>query len=236
MVYAIQVLASLLAVMLIITLHEFAHAFVAYKCGDPTAKFAGRMTMNPIKHFDPLGIVVFALTRFGWAKPVPVNPNNFKNRKWGSFWTSIAGILVNYLTAFLFFPLLVLVYVYVLPKVDGTYAEIFLLNFFAIMVLSSLSFCVFNLLPLFPLDGFRIVDAFNKRRGKVYQFLYKNGQYILLGLIFLHLFAGYLPMLGVIDILGYVMNYVVRLFSMPITAFWEWIFELCGVWVPFRLF
>ena len=236
MVYAIQVLASFLAVMLIITLHEFAHAFVAYKCGDPTAKFSGRMSLNPVRHFDPLGIVMFAFAGFGWAKPVPVNPNNFKNYKWGSFWTSAAGIIVNYLTAFLFCPLFALVYIYVLPKLDGTYAWYFVGNFFATMVISSLSFCVFNLLPLFPLDGFRMVDALNKRRGKVYWFLYKYGQYILLGLVLLHILSGYLPILGYFDILGYVMQYVVRVFSLPITAFWEWIFELCGKNIVFGLF
>ncbi len=236
MVYAIQVLASFLAVMLIITLHEFAHAFVAYKCGDPTAKFSGRMTLNPIRHFDPIGVVMFALAGFGWARPVPVNPNNFKNYKLGSFWTSAAGIIVNYLTAFLFCPLFALVYIYVLPKLDGTYAWYFVGNFFATMVISSLSFCVFNLLPLFPLDGFRMVDALNKRRGKVYWFLYKYGQYILLGLVLLHILSGYLPILGYFDILGYVMQYVVRVFSLPITAFWEWIFELCGKNIVFGLF
>lgn len=236
MVEIIQILASLLAVMFIITLHEFAHAFVAYKCGDPTAKFSGRMTLNPVRHFDPIGVVMFALAGFGWAKPVPVNPNNFRNYKWGSFWTSAAGIIVNYLTAFLFCPLFALVWIYVRPHVAGTYAAYFLVQFFATMVVSSLSFCVFNLLPLFPLDGFRMVDALNKRRGSVYRFLYKNGQFILLGLILLHILSGYLPMLGVIDVLGYVMRYVVRLFSMPITAFWEWIFELCGMPIIFGLF
>lgn len=236
MVQAIQILASLLAVMFIITLHEFAHAFVAYKCGDPTAKFSGRMTLNPVRHFDPIGVVMFALAGFGWAKPVPVNPRNFKNYKWGSFWTSAAGIIVNYLTAFLFCPLLALVHIYVLPEVKGTYAYYFLDTFFWTMLLSSLSFCVFNLLPLFPLDGFRMVDALNRRRGKVYQFLYKNGQFILLGLILLHILSGYLPLLGYFDVLGYVMNYVVRVFSQPITAFWEWIFELCGKKIRFGLF
>ena len=236
MIDAIQILASLLAVTFIITLHEFAHAFVAYKCGDPTAKFSGRMTLNPVRHFDPIGVIMFALAGFGWAKPVPVNPNNFKNYKWGSFWTSAAGIIVNYLTAFLFCPLFALVWIYVLPKVDGTYAEIFLVQFFATMIVSSLSFCVFNLLPLFPLDGFRMVDALNRRRGKAYWFLYRYGQFILLGLILLHILSGYLPILGYIDVLGYVMNYLVRYFSMPITAFWEWIFELCGKKIRFGLF
>ena len=98
--YLVSLLASFLAVMVVITLHEFSHAFIAYKCGDPTAKWAGRMTLNPVKHFDPLGIVMFALAGFGWAKPVPVNPNNFKHYRSGSFWTSAAGIIMNYFRVF----------------------------------------------------------------------------------------------------------------------------------------
>ena len=103
-----SLLAAFIAVTLIISFHEFAHAYAAYKCGDPTAKFAGRMTLNPAKHFDPLGIVMFALAGFGWAKPVPVNPRNFKNYRWGSFWTAIAGVLCNFLFALLFFAVLFL--------------------------------------------------------------------------------------------------------------------------------
>ena len=99
MEYFVYLLASFLAVMIVITTHEFAHAFVAYKCGDPTAKFAGRMSLNPVRHFDPLGIVMFAFAGFGWAKPVPVNPYNFRNYKSGSFWTAAAGVIVNYLSA-----------------------------------------------------------------------------------------------------------------------------------------
>ena len=99
MIILLNLLASLLAVVVVLSLHEFAHAFVAYKCGDPTAKLAGRMTLNPIRHFDPMGLCLFVIARFGWAKPVPVNPNNFKNRVLGSFLTSVAGILVNYLSA-----------------------------------------------------------------------------------------------------------------------------------------
>ena len=106
--YIVYLLASFLAVMVVITLHEFSHAFVAYKCGDPTAKFNGRMTLNPIKHFDPIGIVMFALVGFGWARPVPVNPNNFRHYRSGSFWTSAAGIITNYISAFLFYPIFLL--------------------------------------------------------------------------------------------------------------------------------
>lgn len=117
--YLVSLLASFLAVMVVITLHEFSHAFIAYKCGDPTAKWAGRMTLNPVKHFDPLGIVMFALAGFGWAKPVPVNPNNFKHYRSGSFWTSAAGIIMNYISAFLFYPIYLLVWRYLVAGVGG---------------------------------------------------------------------------------------------------------------------
>jgi len=85
MIYFVALLAQFLAVMIVITFHEFAHAYTAYKCGDPTAKFSGRMTLNPVKHFDPLGILMFAVAGFGWAKPVPINPYNFNDYKKGSF-------------------------------------------------------------------------------------------------------------------------------------------------------
>ncbi|MBQ8429160.1 MAG: site-2 protease family protein [Clostridia bacterium] len=233
MINVIYLLGSFLAVMIVITLHEFAHAFIAYKCGDPTAKFSGRMTLNPIKHFDLLGILMFALAGFGWAKPVPVNPNNFKHYRSGSFWTSAAGSITNYLSAFLFCPIWALIVLYVMPKVQGMYMYYFLDAFFGGLVVSSLSFCVFNLLPFYPLDGFRMVDALNKNQGKVYNFLKQYGYYILLGLILLHILASRIPYLYYIDVLGYVLTFVKSILAKPITLFWEWIFKICGA--PLRI-
>ena len=218
------ILAQFIAVMIVISFHEFAHAYVAYKCGDSTAKFAGRMTLNPVKHFDLLGIIMFAVAGFGWAKPVPVNPNNFDNYRKGSFWTASAGVLMNYVMAFVFYPLYLLVAIYVCPMFTGTYMEAFLANLFWCMCSCSLSFCVFNLLPLYPLDGFRIVDALNKKRGKVYWFLRQYGYYILMGLIFLHIFAERMPYLGYIDVLGYVLDFSIGILGKPVTLFWNWIF------------
>ena len=227
--YILQIVGSLLASVIVLTLHEFAHAFVAYKCGDPTAKFSGRMSLNPLKHFDAFGMLTFALVGFGWAKPVPVNPYNFKNYKWGSFLTSSAGVITNYLTSFLFYPVALLVYFYLLPLVEGTYGEYLLYYFFNALVWNSLSFCVFNLLPFYPLDGFRMIDAFAKKRGKIYWFLKRYGYFILLGLIFVHYLSGIVPFLGYIDILGYVLDFVIFIFSKPITLFWDWIFSLLGI-------
>ena len=229
MITLLQILGSFLAVMIVITLHEFAHAFVAYKCGDPTAKFCGRMTLNPVKHFDPMGILMMAVAGFGWAKPVPVNPYNFRNYRVGSFLTSAAGITVNYLSAFLFCPIWVLVNIYVLPHIQGLPMYYLLGAFFYSLVVCSLSFCIFNLLPFYPLDGFRMIDACKKREGKVFIFLKQYGYYILLGLILVHFLARRVPYLYVLDILGYVLNFAKTIFAKPITLFWDWIFGLCGV-------
>ncbi len=222
----VRFIAQFLAVVLIITLHEWAHAYAAYKCGDPTAKFSGRMTLNPVKHFDPLGILVFALSGFGWAKPVPVNPNNFRNYRKGSLITSSAGVVMNYLTAFLFYPLFYLVVLYVCPKIAGTYAEEFIFRLFGFLFWASISFSIFNLLPFYPLDGFRIVDSLSTRRGKVYRFLRQYGWYILMGLILINIAEQRVPMLHYVNVLGYFMDYAVTFISKPITLFWNWIFGL----------
>ncbi|MBE7068768.1 MAG: site-2 protease family protein [Clostridiales bacterium] len=220
MEYFVELLASFLAVMVVITLHEFAHAFVAYKCGDPTPKMAGRLSVNPVKHFDLVGIFTFAIVGFGWAKPVPVNPYNFKNGKWGSFFTSIAGVAINLLFAFLFYPIMHLVFRYLLPETYGTYMFPFLVALTSYLYGYSLSFSVFNLLPFFPLDGFRMVDSLNKRRGKIYMFLRNYGYYVLLALMLVHILADFTYLFAYIDLLGYFMTFAIDFLGFPIVKFW----------------
>lgn len=222
--YFIYLLASFLAVIVVISMHEFAHAFVAYKCGDPTAKFNGRMTLNPVRHFDPLGMVMFAVAGFGWAKPVPVNPYNFKNYKWGSFFTAIAGVTINFLFAFLFYPLGLIIFENVLPLLAGKYAANFIIYLVQFLYGYSLSFCVFNLLPFYPLDGFRVVDALDRRRGKVFQFLRQYGYYILLGLVLINYLASRVPFLSYFNVLGFVMSFLRGLIGKPIVLFWSLFF------------
>ncbi len=226
MEYFLLMLARFFAVTVVLVFHEFAHAFVAYKCGDPTAKFAGRMTINPAKHFDLLGIFAFVFVGFGWAKPVPVNPNNFKDYRKGSFWTSAAGILTNYLTGFLFYPLYLLVYFYAAPAFAGLYAAGFLSYLTYYLFAYSLIFAVFNFLPFYPLDGFRMVDALNGGRGKVYQFLRQYGYYVLLGMMFISMLASYLPIFGYVNVLGWLTEFSINVVGKPITLFWNWIFSL----------
>ena len=95
-------LATVIGALIAIVFHEAAHAFVAHLCGDDTAKNAGRMTLNPIPHFNLVGALLILFVGFGWAKPVPINPYNFKKRKLGIIWVSLAGIVTNLLLAGLF--------------------------------------------------------------------------------------------------------------------------------------
>lgn len=204
-----------LALIIVLPLHEFAHAFVAVKCGDGTPKAYGRYTLNPMSHFDAYGLICFVFAGFGWAKPVPVNPYNFKNYKWGSFFVSIAGVTANFLLAFLVYPLFELSL-----KVPEFGYFTYVLQFTLFYIVSmSLSFTVFNLLPIYPLDGFRVIDAFSKKRSNVYRILRNYGTYILLGLFALSILA---DASGVyqIDILGNVLSIAVKYLQIPITAFW----------------
>lgn len=224
LLYLIEILAGFLAAVVVLTMHEFAHSYVAYKCGDPTPKFYKRLSLNPFRHFDPIGLVCFALIGFGWAKPVPINPDNFKHYRKGLFLTASAGVIVNYLFAFLVYPLYMVFAVYVCPHLPSIF-DVFFSSLFWFLFARSLSFCVFNLLPLYPLDGFRVVDALNRRRGKVYNFLRNYGYYILLGLIIesfiCSTFVRYgVTVMGYADILGWFMKFATDIFGYPITALW----------------
>ncbi len=141
--------------LLSLTFHEFSHGWVAYKLGDPTAKQAGRLSLNPLVHLDVLGTIAMLLLRFGWAKPVPVNPMYFKNRKRDMAITAVAGPISNLLLAFV---CMILFYTTVTFIPSGTIGDV-LQTFFIIMVSLNVGLAVFNLLPISPLDGSKILYA-----------------------------------------------------------------------------
>ncbi|MGJ7920694.1 site-2 protease family protein [Neobacillus sp. LXY-4] len=140
--------------MVAFTVHEFAHAFVAYKFGDSTAKNQGRLTLNPMKHLDPIGTLLIFIAGFGWARPVPVNRFFFKNPRLAGISVSIAGPLSNLVMAMLGF-------LTWYASVRAGLAEGTLMNlqdFLNIFIQLNLVLFVFNLLPFPPLDGYRIVE------------------------------------------------------------------------------
>lgn len=215
----VRYISVFLALIIVLPLHEFAHAFVADKSGDYTPRMSGRYTLNPLAHFDVLGLIMFVVAGFGWAKPVPVNPANFKRYKLDSFLVSAAGITANYITAFLFLPLF---YLSQYVPEFGLFTTVLQSMLYYVVTL-SLVFFVFNLIPIFPLDGYRIIDCFVKRKGKFYYNYRTYGIFILYGLIFLSFIADFTG-IYYLDILGIAIRYVVNLISVPITAFWGLIF------------
>ena len=216
----IEYLSIFLALMIVLPVHEFAHGIAAVKSGDFTPKLYNRYTLNPLAHFDLVGLVCFAVLGFGWAKPMPVNPNNFENYKRGCFWVSIAGVLANYLLAFIAFPLFLLAILYV-PSF-GYFTTVLVLTLSYIYTF-SLVFFVFNLIPVYPLDGFRVVDVFSKKRGNVYMFLRNYGMYVLYGLFFLGILAD-ITNIYQLDILSIAINFVKSIIEVPIIKFWGLIF------------
>jgi Zn-dependent protease len=198
----------------------------------------GRMTLNPIKHIDPLGFVSCAVIGFGWAKPVPINPGNFKNYKKGMVTTAIAGITVNYIIAFLAYLIYVLfnkfvfaAYLYNDNFNEGVFYFYYFISVFIYIVFAySLYSVVFNLLPLYPLDGFRIVEGFTREINPVQKFLRQYGQMILIILIvesfICNLLEEYVWWAGYANILGYVMEFSTGIIGFPIQKAWDWIYNL----------
>ncbi|MFW6282255.1 MAG: site-2 protease family protein [bacterium] len=144
-------------ILLSLSVHEFSHGMVSYKLGDPTPEQAGRLTLNPISHLDPIGtLVLITTTRFGWAKPVPVNPRYYKNPRRGMMFVGLAGPGSNILLAFLFV-LIAKLLGFIGLNVNLIFPRTAVEIFFQLAIIINLGLAVFNLLPIPPLDGSKIL-------------------------------------------------------------------------------
>lgn len=180
--------ASAFVVFCTMPIHEFAHAFTAHKLGDNTAKNQGRLTLNPLAHIDLLGAVMILFVGFGYAKAVPVNPRNFKNPKKGMAITAAAGPVSNLVMALLFLLLSNAAFVLYCNMSDSVVAKVtFLFFFYAAMI--NVSLAVFNLIPIPPLDGSRILGVLIP--NKIYYKIMRYERYIIIA-VFLLIWFGWL--------------------------------------------
>lgn len=148
--------------LLALTLHEYSHGVIAYSLGDPTAKMAGRLTMNPLHHLDPIGTIAFFFIKFGWAKPVPVNPAHFKNPRKDMLWVALAGPASNLFLAIISAILTkAVLFIASVAPASALLAAV-LIPFYKMLVASvwiNLVLAIFNFLPIPPLDGSRILSG-----------------------------------------------------------------------------
>ncbi len=192
----------MVAALLAIVFHEVAHGFVAFLMGDKTARNDGRLSLNPLKHIDPIGALCLLVFHFGWAKPVPVNPYFFKNRKWGMIAVSLAGPLSNFLLALIS----VLIFcisndVYVIDRMIYTANGLsFVDDFWCVFTQINLGLFLFNLLPIPPLDGSKVIAQFLPAKAKWnYLSFERYGGIILFVAIYF---------LNLSDLLGVALNFI----------------------------
>lgn len=173
-----RLLLQLPALLVAVTVHELAHALVADRLGDPTARRLGRITLNPLPHIDPLGAICLVLAGFGWAKPVPVDARNFRHPVRDMFWVAVAGPIANFLAAF------AAVVLYLGLRPSGLVPGPILVALGAVFVL-NLALGIFNLIPLPPLDGGHFLPYLLPRAAAgLLQILERYGMLILLVLVF----------------------------------------------------
>lgn len=171
-----------------LTFHEFSHALIATRLGDPTARLLGRLTLNPIPHLDVMGTLVFVMTqRIGWAKPVPIDERYLKHPRRDIMWIALAGPVSNLLLAVLFGTLVR----FLAPHAAGTPSEEILRYMIVYSVVINLGLMAFNLIPIFPLDGSRILTGILSRQwAERYRELDRFGPILLMGIVVMGMVTG----------------------------------------------
>lgn len=216
----LDLIAFIIALIMALVLHEVAHGLVALWNGDRTAKYNRRLSLNPVKHFDVVGLVLMLLVGFGWAKPVPVNPANFKNRKLGAITVSIAGILTNLIVAFIA-AMCYVIFTRIIPSSEGMEYFIYFLRSLSLLLLwLNISFALFNLLPLFPLDGYRLISCFVSENNSFMRFIRRYSLYIMMGIIALD----YIPYVSNYSPLNLYIGVFGELIQTGFIKFWRLIF------------
>ncbi len=183
----IELLLYIIIILISLSVHELSHGYAAYRCGDATARNLGRLTLNPLAHLDPIGTVMMLLFGFGYAKPVPINPRNFKHYKRDlcivSFAGPVSNLLLSFIGAIIYYLSLIFLPFAAKMSVPGSLWLSFCFSF----ITANASLCVFNLLPIPPLDGSRIISAVLP--GKAAYYYLKYERYIMI-IMFVLLYQG----------------------------------------------
>lgn len=197
------------AVLVALSFHEWAHAYAAFRLGDPTARNLGRMTINPIKHIDPIGLIFMIIARFGWAKPVPVNPRNFSKPRRDDIFVSVAGVSVNLMLSFISAG--VFFFIFGVLNITNGSLETIIRYFFTI----NLCLAVFNLIPIPPLDGYHVFKNATIRvfSPNFFMALERYGFVIL-------------SVLLITNVINSILGFVVDPVSSGFSAFWLFVFGL----------
>lgn len=198
--FLLGLLYFLPALVIAISFHEAAHAWMANRMGDPTAKNLGRMTLDPTKHFDIWGLLMMVLIGFGWGKSVPTNPRNYNNYKKGNVLVAIAGVTTNLILSFVFYGIYFLLFVL---KVNSEPLYSIVIN----IVLLNIVLCFFNLIPVPPLDGHHLIKGFIARRSPNFYMAYQRyGFFVLMAIL---VFTNYIQIA-----IGFLANQVLNLYAL----------------------
>lgn len=218
------ILVTVLVLTISLSFHEMAHAWAAYKLGDDTAALQGRLTMNPLAHLDPIGALVFMLAGIGWAKPVPINPSRFTRRisiKKGLMLTSLAGPMANVVLAFVA-SILHAATAFAIYKIGDGNVLSMLEQLFYFLYFANTALAVFNLLPIPPLDGYKIFGA--ALPNTIYYRVMSYERYIGLIFLMLVLFGG--------NILSNILRVIRIPFDLviwtPVHYLAQWLLQLLG--------
>ena len=216
----LQIITKILIIFLVLPIHECAHAWAAHKMGDETAAYSGRLTLNPLAHIDILGALCLLITGFGWAKPVPINPLKFKKQRFGIAITAAAGPLSNVAVSFI--AMIIYRIVLSLPggsgyflssagDITGGFVILYILQFF---ILVNIGLAIFNLIPIPPLDGSKIISYFTS--AKLDRWIYEH-QLIVNAVFFAVIITGILSkplnIIGgyVYDLFWFITNFIPKL-------------------------